>query len=77
MRIFISFLFKKADFAICDFTMTAERQTGIDFSIPFMSLGIGILYKEPSKQPPEMFSFMAVFSKEVSKSIKTTCTLTF
>ncbi|CAK1555308.1 unnamed protein product [Leptosia nina] len=55
----------KADFAICDFTMTAERQNGIDFSIPFMSLGIGILYKEPSKQPPEMFSFMAVFSKEV------------
>ncbi|CAH4033917.1 glutamate receptor ionotropic, kainate 3-like [Pieris brassicae] len=56
---------EKAEFAICDFTMTAERQKGIDFSIPFMSLGIGILYKEPSKQPPEMFSFMAVFSKEV------------
>ncbi|CAG4929969.1 unnamed protein product [Colias eurytheme] len=56
---------EKADFAICDFTITAERQSGIDFSTPFMSLGIGILYKEPSKQPPEMFSFMAVFSKEV------------
>ncbi|XP_045449719.1 glutamate receptor ionotropic, kainate 3-like [Melitaea cinxia] len=56
---------EKADFAICDFTITAERQSGIDFSTPFMTLGIGILYKEPSKQPPEMFSFMAVFSKEV------------
>ncbi|XP_026733766.1 glutamate receptor ionotropic, kainate 3-like isoform X1 [Trichoplusia ni] len=55
----------KADLAICDLTMTAERQSGIDFSTPFMTLGIGILYKEPSKQPPEMFSFMAVFSKEV------------
>ncbi|KAJ8716643.1 hypothetical protein PYW07_003270 [Mythimna separata] len=55
----------KADLAICDFTMTAERQMGIDFSTPFMTLGIGILYKQPSKQPPEMFSFMAVFSKEV------------
>ncbi|XP_046977860.1 glutamate receptor ionotropic, kainate 3-like [Vanessa cardui] len=56
---------EKADFAICDFTITAERQSAIDFSTPFMTLGIGILYKEPSKQPPEMFSFMAVFSKEV------------
>ncbi|XP_045769829.1 glutamate receptor ionotropic, kainate 3-like isoform X1 [Maniola jurtina] len=55
----------KADFAICDLTITKERQKGIDFSTPFMSLGISILYKEPSKQPPEMFSFMAVFSKEV------------
>nr|WCF43354.1 chemosensory receptor iGluR6 [Spodoptera frugiperda] len=55
----------KADLAICDLTITAVRQSGIDFSTPFMTLGIGILYKEPSKQPPEMFSFMAVFSKEV------------
>ncbi|KAL0880160.1 hypothetical protein ABMA27_002631 [Loxostege sticticalis] len=55
----------EADLAICDFTITALRQSAIDFSTPFMSLGIGILYKEPSKQPPEMFSFMAVFSKEV------------
>ncbi|CAH0720017.1 unnamed protein product, partial [Brenthis ino] len=54
-----------ADFAICDFTITANRQKGIDFSVPFMTVGIGILYKQPSKQPPEMFSFMAVFSKEV------------
>ncbi|KAG6450834.1 hypothetical protein O3G_MSEX006792 [Manduca sexta] len=56
---------EKADLAICDLTITAERQSAIDFSQPFMTLGIGILYKEPSKQPPEMFSFMAVFSKEV------------
>ncbi|CAH2047187.1 unnamed protein product, partial [Iphiclides podalirius] len=55
----------KADFAICDFTITSVRQSAIDFSTPFMTLGIGILYKTPSKQPPEMFSFMAVFSKEV------------
>ncbi|XP_049872669.1 glutamate receptor ionotropic, kainate 3-like [Pectinophora gossypiella] len=55
----------KAEFAICDLTITAERQKGMDFSTPFMTLGIGILYKEPSKQPPEMFSFMAVFAKDV------------
>ncbi|XP_073955278.1 glutamate receptor ionotropic, kainate 3-like [Choristoneura fumiferana] len=56
---------ERADFGICDFTINAERQKAIDFSIPFMTLGIGILYKEPSKQPPAMFSFMAVFAPEV------------
>ncbi|CAB3226816.1 unnamed protein product [Arctia plantaginis] len=56
---------EKADLAICDFTMTSQRQALIDFSTPFMTLGISILYKQPSKQPPAMFSFMAVFSKEV------------
>ncbi|XP_028033599.1 glutamate receptor ionotropic, kainate 2-like [Bombyx mandarina] len=56
---------EKADLAICDLSITAERQSVIDFSQPFMTLGIGILYKRPSKEPPEMFSFMAVFSKEV------------
>lgn len=56
---------EKADLGICDFTITAERQSAIDFSTPFMTTGIGILYKQPSKQPPEMFSFMAVFSNEV------------
>nr|QZH55028.1 ionotropic glutamate receptor 6 [Achelura yunnanensis] len=55
----------KAHFVICDFTMNSERKNALDFSMPFMSLGIGIMYKEPRKQPPEMFSFMAVFSKEV------------
>ncbi|XP_062531182.1 glutamate receptor ionotropic, kainate 3 isoform X2 [Bombyx mori] len=57
---------EKADLAICDLSITAERQSVIDFSQPFMTLGIGILYKRPSKEPPEMFSFMAVFSKEDS-----------
>ncbi|CAH0752640.1 unnamed protein product [Diatraea saccharalis] len=56
---------ERADLAICDFTMTVERQMAIDFSTPFMTTGIAILYKQPSKQPPAMFSFMEVFSKEV------------
>ncbi|KAI5645988.1 ligand-gated ion channel domain-containing protein [Phthorimaea operculella] len=55
----------RAHFAICDFTITVDRQKRIDFSTPFMSVGIGIIFKEPSKQPPAMFSFMEVFDKEV------------
>lgn len=33
--------------------------------MPFMNLGISILYKKSSKMPPELFSFMAPFSKEL------------
>ncbi|XP_060517399.1 glutamate receptor ionotropic, kainate 2-like isoform X2 [Cylas formicarius] len=36
---------RRADLAICDFTITPQRQEIIDFSMPFMNLGIGILHK--------------------------------
>nr|UVX20224.1 ionotropic receptor [Endoclita signifer] len=55
----------KADMAICDLTITYERRSAVDFTMPFMTLGISILYKRAEKQPPSMFSFMAPFSNEV------------
>ncbi|XP_066999471.2 glutamate receptor ionotropic, kainate 2 isoform X2 [Anabrus simplex] len=55
----------EADLAITDLTITAERQTGADFTLPFMNLGISILYKKPSKAPPKLFSFMDPFSIDV------------
>lgn len=51
--------------AITDLTITAERETGADFTNPFMTLGISILYRKPSKQPPSTFSFMSPFSMDV------------
>ncbi|XP_016977534.1 glutamate receptor ionotropic, kainate 2 [Drosophila rhopaloa] len=55
----------RADLAITDLTITAEREEVIDFSIPFMNLGIAILYVKPQKAPPALFSFMDPFSSEV------------
>ncbi|XP_067000033.2 glutamate receptor ionotropic, kainate 2-like [Anabrus simplex] len=55
----------EADLAITDLTITAERQTGADFTLPFMNLGISILYKKPSKASPMLFSFMDPFSMDV------------
>nr|QRN45439.1 ionotropic glutamate receptor kainate 2-like isoform X3 [Carausius morosus] len=55
----------KADLAITDLTITAERESGADFTMPFMNLGISILYKKPQKAAPELFSFMAPFSMGV------------
>lgn len=36
---------QKADLAVAAFTITAEREKVIDFSKPFMTLGISILYR--------------------------------
>ncbi|BFF90810.1 glutamate receptor ionotropic kainate 2 [Drosophila madeirensis] len=55
----------RADLAITDLTITSEREEVIDFSIPFMNLGIAILYVKPQKAPPALFSFMDPFSEEV------------
>lgn len=32
--------FKRADLAITDLTITSERESGVDFTMPFMNLGI-------------------------------------
>ncbi|XP_059057484.1 glutamate receptor ionotropic, kainate 3-like isoform X2 [Achroia grisella] len=59
----------RADFAITDLTITSSRQKAVDFTSPFMNLGITILYKKPTKQPPNLFSFISPFSMEVWKSL--------
>lgn len=53
-------------------TITSERERIIDFSKPFMSLGISIMIKKPVKQKPGVFSFLNPLSKEiwVCKKIK-------
>ncbi|GLG96196.1 Glutamate [NMDA] receptor subunit 1 [Gryllus bimaculatus] len=55
----------EADLAITDLTITAERESAVDFTMPFMSTGISILYKAPTKAPPKLFSFMDPFSIDV------------
>lgn len=43
---FLSFpTLQKADLAVAGFTITSEREKVIDFSKPFMTLGISILYR--------------------------------
>nr|CAD7395568.1 unnamed protein product [Timema cristinae] len=55
----------EADLAITDLTITSERESGVDFTMPFMNLGISILYKMPTKEAPKLFSFMSPFSTTV------------
>ncbi|CAB0041632.1 unnamed protein product [Trichogramma brassicae] len=55
----------KADLAICDLTITSERQSAVDFTAPFLNLGISIIFSKPEKVVPELFSFMSPLSIEV------------
>jgi hypothetical protein len=43
-----------------------EMQTdGPDFSIPWMNLGISIIFVKPKKAPPSLLSFLQPFTIEV------------
>ncbi|XP_069976848.1 glutamate receptor ionotropic, kainate 2-like [Penaeus vannamei] len=55
----------RADMAITDLTINYEREQVVDFTMPFMNLGISILYKKPQKMAPSLFSFLSPLSLEV------------
>uniref|UniRef100_A0A3P9J2P0 Glutamate receptor n=1 Tax=Oryzias latipes TaxID=8090 RepID=A0A3P9J2P0_ORYLA len=56
---------RKADLAVAAFTITSEREKVIDFSKPFMTLGISILYRVQLGRKPGYFSFLDPFSPAV------------
>ncbi|XP_078479843.1 LOW QUALITY PROTEIN: glutamate receptor ionotropic, kainate 5-like [Lampetra planeri] len=56
---------RKADLAVASFTITSEREKVIDFSKPFMTLGISILYRVQLGRKPGYFSFLDPFSPAV------------
>lgn len=37
----------------------------IDFTVPYMYIGISILFKKPEKEDPSLFSFLAPLSLDV------------
>ncbi|KAK4881574.1 hypothetical protein RN001_004893 [Aquatica leii] len=54
-----------ADLAITDLTVNRKRQSAVDFTSPFMDLGIQILYAQPTPAPPSFFTFASPFAVEV------------
>ncbi|RWS27374.1 glutamate receptor 1-like protein, partial [Leptotrombidium deliense] len=56
---------QEADMAIAPLTITSARERVIDFTKPFMNLGISIMIKKPMKKNPSIFSFMNPLSKEI------------
>ena len=47
-----------ADMAAAPLTITYAREEVVDFSKPFLHLGISILHVQPTAAPPSLFSFM-------------------
>ncbi|XP_032785100.2 glutamate receptor 1 isoform X1 [Daphnia magna] len=56
---------READMAVAALTINSGRERMVDFSKPFMDLGISIMIKKPVKKFPGVFSFMDPLSKEV------------
>ncbi|XP_055382987.1 glutamate receptor ionotropic, kainate 2 [Condylostylus longicornis] len=56
---------QRADLAIADLTITFQREQAVDFTMPFMNLGVSVLYRKPVKQPPNLFSFLSPLSLDV------------
>ncbi|XP_070138560.1 glutamate receptor ionotropic, kainate 2 isoform X2 [Drosophila bipectinata] len=55
----------KADLAVGSMTITYARESVIDFTKPFMNLGISILFKVPASEPARLFSFMNPLAFEI------------
>lgn len=56
---------QKADLAVAPLTITHVREKAIDFSKPFMTLGVSILYRKPNGTNPSVFSFLNPLSPDI------------
>ncbi|XP_072382908.1 glutamate receptor ionotropic, kainate 2-like [Diabrotica undecimpunctata] len=54
-----------AHLALCDLTINQQRRSIVDFSMPFMTLGISILHKSPQKSDAKPFAFLDPFDTSV------------
>ena len=64
---------QKADLAVAPLAITYVREKVIDFSKPFMTLGISILYRKPNGTNPGVFSFLNPLSPDIWMYILLAC----
>ncbi|XP_053136811.1 probable glutamate receptor [Hemicordylus capensis] len=56
---------KEADLAVAPLTITSVREDAVDFTQPFLHMGIGILLeKDSASEDASLFHFLSPFSKE-------------
>lgn len=53
------------NYAWFEYLIFVFREQVVDFTMPFMNLGISVLYRKPIKQPPNLFSFLSPLSLDV------------
>ena len=54
-----------ADLCIADMSITTKRASAFTFSMPWMNLGIGILYITPRSAAPSLLAFLDPFTADV------------
>ena len=59
-----------ADFVIADISITSSRAEAFAFTIPWLNLGISILYIRPRPAAPSLIAFLDPFTTDVSNSGK-------
>ena len=64
---------QRADLAVAPLTITYVREKVIDFSKPFMTLGISILYRKPNGTNPGVFSFLNPLSPDIWMYVLLAC----
>ncbi|KIH51592.1 hypothetical protein ANCDUO_18320 [Ancylostoma duodenale] len=55
----------EADLAVASLTISYSRSEVIDFTVPYMHLGISILFKKPQTAEADWFMFLWPLSWEV------------
>jgi len=56
---------EEADFCIADISITSSRAEAFTFSMPWLNLGISILYIPPRSAPPSLLAFLDPFTTDV------------
>jgi hypothetical protein len=65
-NIILVFMLQRADLAICDLTITYDRRSAVDFTMPFMTLGkdifplIGFLLTMPIQNLPWLYKLSKI-----------------
>lgn len=55
----------EADIAVADLTITGKREKAVDFTLPFMTTGVSILFMKPAKAESSLFGFLSPFTISV------------
>lgn len=55
----------EADIAVADLTINSDRELAVDFTHPFMTTGISIVFKKPQTKESSFWSFLSPFTLSV------------
>lgn len=55
----------EADLGVAGLTINSQREDAVDFTVPFMTVGISIMIARPEKARPGVLSFMGPLSSNV------------